>query len=89
MVQKGGEIDHYYTIEATKETIDETRQLLRFNLPKLSRYQRVNILRAILEKSGADAMIECYWSKSSIVYKNQRKFYAILVFDHKTIAHNT
>ena len=55
--------------------------LLRFNLPKLGREGRKKILEDVLEESGAEALVEVFWTRSSVLYKDQQRFSAVLMYD--------
>jgi hypothetical protein len=55
--------------------------LLKFKMPKMGREARRRIIDGVFEESGADALVECFWTKGSIIYKNQWSFDAILIFD--------
>ena len=55
--------------------------LLRFILPKLGREGRKKILEDVLEESGAEALVEVFWTRSSVLYKDQQRFSAVLMYD--------
>lgn len=64
----------------------QTRKLVRFRLPKMSREKRRRVLEKAMEENDADALVECFWTKGSIVRKNQREFDAVLIIGEATTA---
>jgi len=69
-------------ILSTRNTNNRTLQLVKFNLPKMTRKRRNKILGAILVETGAVALIE-FISPRGIIRTPKRDFYSILVFDAK------
>lgn len=62
-----------------------TLVLIRFKLPPMSNKKRKKIIENVLDESDAEALIEFFWTKGSIIYKDKYQFYATLVFSNKPI----
>ena len=56
--------------------------LLRIRLPTIANAQRQKIVQELLERSGADASIEVFRSKGSIIRRDKREFSLILLYAH-------
>ena len=56
--------------------------LLRIRLPAIANAQRQKIVQELLERSGADASIEVFRSKGSIIRRDKREFSLILLYAH-------
>jgi len=65
---------------STKNTDHRIFQLVKFTLPELSPKRRTKILEAILDETGAVALIE-FISPRGIVRTPRQDFYGVLVFD--------
>jgi hypothetical protein len=73
-------MDKYYHLVDIKKAGNMTLVLLMFKLPPVSSNKRKKIIEKVLDESDADALIEFFWTKGSIIYKDRYQFYAILVF---------
>ena len=80
--------DSFYTIIGEQKFGDQSHVLIRFKIPETSREKRRRILDRVMEETGADALVECYWTKGSIIHKNQWSFDAILIFEWATRKHH-
>jgi hypothetical protein len=69
----------YYTVLDQDSVGGQTRKLVRFRLPRMSREKRRKVIEHAMAENDADALIECFWTKGSIVRKNQQEFDAVLV----------
>lgn len=72
-------IARYYTVKGTQKFGDQVHTLIRFKMPEMSRAKRRSVLEAVMEEMGADALIECFWTKGSLIHKNKWSFDAILI----------
>jgi|GEM_PF-1952192 len=72
-------LSQFYKVIGTQRFGDQVHTLIRFKIPQMGREKRRRILEAVMDESGADAMIECFWTKGSIVYKEKWSFDAILI----------
>jgi hypothetical protein len=50
----------FYKILETKNVGSQTHKLVRFNLPRMPRSRRIQILDKTLEESGASALVEIF-----------------------------
>ena len=66
---------------ATRRVGDQTHRLVKFRMPELGREARRRVIEDVFERSGADALVECYWNRGSIINKNKWSFDAILIYD--------
>jgi hypothetical protein len=74
-----------YRVLETKKVGQEIQKLVRFNIPtSVGYYTRKKILDEVLDLSGADAMVEVYWTRGSIIKKNPFKFDAILIYSSES-----
>jgi hypothetical protein len=73
----------YYTAEKSTRGQDVSYQAIRFHIPKrVGKAKRREIIEAVLEESGADALIEVMVSKEGgLMRKEMWNFDAILIFD--------
>jgi hypothetical protein len=60
---------------------DAQLQLIKFDLPKVGRKARNNLLNSLLDESGAEALVEVFWTKSSVLYRDKERFYGFLLFE--------
>lgn len=73
----------YYTAEKSTKGQGVSYQAIRFHIPKrVGKPKRRMIIEAVLEESGADALIEIMVSKEGgLMRKEMWDFDAILIFD--------
>jgi hypothetical protein len=71
----------FYTVVGSQRFGGQVHTLLRFNIPKMSKSKRRAIIEGVMEEMKADALVECFWTKGSLMYKNQWAFDAILITD--------
>ncbi|MEM4177108.1 MAG: hypothetical protein QXS29_06060 [Nitrososphaeria archaeon] len=71
----------YYNLVDIKKVDDKTMVLLKFKLPPVSIKKRKSIIKNFFDESGADALIEIFWTKGSIIHKDKYQFYVILIFN--------
>lgn len=61
---------------------DVTMELVSFDIPPSKRQDaRAQIIRQVLEDSGADSLIEIIRSKGGLVQREKQRFEAVLLFD--------
>ena len=77
------DISQYYVVVGVQRLGGQIHTLLRFNIPKVSKQRRKAILEAVMGETGADALVECFWTKGSLIHKNMKSFDAILIKDAK------
>lgn len=70
---------NYYTVMGTQRFGDQVHTLIRFKMPEMSRQKRREILEMVMKETGADALVECFWTKGSLIHKNMWSFDAILI----------
>ena len=75
----------YYRVKGSTKNGNQTRVLLRFDMPEMNHWKRRRILEAVMEEWGADALVEFFWTKGSLIHKNMRSFDAILIQTKRTI----
>lgn len=75
----------FYRVVSTRKVGGQIHQLVKFRMPKVGRDKRRRIIDSAFEKSGADAFVECFWTRGSIIYKNKWSFDAILIFDRSDL----
>ncbi|MEM2980557.1 MAG: hypothetical protein QW385_04200 [Thermoproteota archaeon] len=75
-------VDKYYKILAEKSEKGVIYKLFEFELPCVSGQKRRRILEAVMERTGAYALIE-WWTRGSILYKPKYHFHAILLFKRR------
>lgn len=71
-----------YESVCTRNIHDRILQLVRFNLPVMNSKQRKIVLEAILNETGAMALIE-FISPRGIIRTPKGNFYGILVFNSR------
>ena len=76
---KTEDVGRYYTVVGTQRFGSQVHTLIRFNLPEMSRDKRRKVLDAVMEEREAEALVECFWTKGSLIHKNMRSFDAILI----------
>ena len=75
-------LSEYYRVISTQKFGDEVRQHIRFDIPeRRGNAARRRVIEETMERSGADALVEFFWTKGSIIHKNKFAFDAILIFD--------
>jgi hypothetical protein len=77
-MRRTSEPNKYFHTVDSKEVNGQTLRLVQFNLPRMTRKARKDVLERIMEQDGADSLIEVISSRGGIVHKDQRRFYAIL-----------
>lgn len=73
------EFGRYYKVMGTQRFGDQLHTLVRFKIPEMSREKRRQVLEAVMEETEADALVECFWTKGSLIYKDKWSFDAILI----------
>lgn len=71
----------FYSVIGAKSFGGVRLQLLKFNLPKVGRKTRNKMLNSLLDGRGADALVEVFWTKSSVLFRDKEKFYGYLMFE--------
>lgn len=78
-IKESNSISKYYTVMGTQDLGGQVHTLIRFKIPKMSNGKRRSILEAVMQERKTDAMIECFWTRGSLIHKNLWAFDAILI----------
>ena len=78
-MRRVSKLGRFYTVIGQKRLGDDVHTLIRFDLPEMSNTKRRALLEAVMNETSADALVECFWTRGSVIHKDQRHFDAVLI----------